>query len=297
MAEKSGFIVSFTLIIIIGTLTVFPGRPLAGDMDIKAKSAILLDINSGKVLYEKNPDRLIPPASLTKVLSLYLAHEAIRDGRTSPETSVIISRRAGRTGGSRMFLSAGQQVPLAELMKGMAIVSGNDASVAVAEHLEGDVPSFVRSMNSKARQLGMRNSRFKNPNGLPARGQYTTARDVLALSRAYLRDFSGSLEMHSVADFTFGQRTLRNHNRLVRRMEEVDGLKTGFIRAAGFHIVATAKRDKTRLIAVVLGAKSPGIRDRETVRLLEEGFRIAQGEILKATTQTAELEGTPASNI
>jgi len=235
-----------------------------------------MNMNTGQILFAQNPDRHIPPASLTKVLSLYIAHEAIRDGKTTPEANITVSRRAGRTGGSKMFIRQGQHVPLAELMKGMAIVSGNDASIAVAEHIGGNVNSFVKQMNQKARQLGMNSSLFKNPNGLPAKGQYTTARDVLALSQAYLRDFSDSLEMHSIIDYKYGNRTMHNHNHLIERVENVDGLKTGFIRAAGFHIIATAKRDETRLIAIVMGARSRTIRDRETARLLEEGFRLAK---------------------
>ena len=251
---------------------------LAEEIRVEAKSAILMNMNTGQILFAQNPDRQIPPASLTKVLSLYLAHEAIRDGKTTPEANITISRRAGRTGGSKMFIRQGQHVPLTELMKGMAIVSGNDASVAVAEHIGGNVNSFVKQMNQKARELGMNSSRFKNPNGLPAKGQFTTARDILALSSAYLRDFSDSLEMHSIIDYKYGSRTMHNHNHLIERVENVDGLKTGFIRAAGFHIIATAKRDDTRMIAIVMGARSRSIRDRETARLLEEGFRIAARE-------------------
>jgi len=261
-----------------------PQTILADEIRVDAKSAILMNMNSGQILFAQDPDRQIPPASLTKVLSLYLAHEAIRDGKTTPEANITISRRAGRTGGSKMFIRRGQHVPLAELMKGMAIVSGNDASVAVAEHIGGNVNSFVKQMNQKARELGMNSSRFKNPNGLPAKGQFTTARDILALSSAYLRDFSDSLEMHSIIDYRYGSRTMHNHNHLIEKVENVDGLKTGFIRAAGFHIIATAKRDDTRLIAIVMGARSRTIRDRETARLLEEGFRIASRE-----TQTKKI--------
>jgi len=267
----------FCLLCISTIIFVIPQTAISADqIKVQAKSAILMNMNTGEILFAQNPDRQIPPASLTKVLSLYLAHEAIREGKTTPEANIRISRRAGRTGGSKMFVRRGQQVPLSELMKGMAIVSGNDASVAVAEHIGGNVNSFVRQMNQKARELGMKSSRFKNPNGLPAKGQYTTARDVLALSQAYLRDFSDSLEMHSIIDYRYGNRTMHNHNHLIERVENVDGLKTGFIRAAGFHIIATAKRDDTRLIAIVMGARSRSVRDRETQMLLEEGFRIAQ---------------------
>lgn len=264
-------------ILCISILFFFTPQTIHADqISVQAKSAILMNMNTGEILFAQNPDRQIPPASLTKVLSLYIAHEAIRDGKTTPEANITISRRAGRTGGSKMFIRQGQHIPLAELMKGMAIVSGNDASIAVAEHIGGNVNSFVKQMNQKARQLGMNSSCFKNPNGLPAKGQYTTARDVLALSKAYLRDFSDSLEMHSIIDYTYGNRTMHNHNHLIEHVENVDGLKTGFIRAAGFHIIATAKRDETRLIAIVMGARSRTIRDRETTRLLEEGFRLAK---------------------
>jgi len=273
---KKIYLSMFCILCISILFSFNPQTTNADQISIQAKSAILMNMNTGQILFAQNPDRQIPPASLTKVLSLYIAHEAIRDGKTSPEANIKISRRAGRTGGSKMFIRQGQQVPLAELMKGMAIVSGNDASIAVAEHIGGSVNSFVKQMNQKARQLGMNDSRFKNPNGLPAKGQYTTARDVLALSQAYLRDFSDSLEMHSIIDYKYGNRTMHNHNHLIERVENVDGLKTGFIRAAGFHIIATAKRDETRLIAIVMGASSRTIRDRETARLLEEGFRLAK---------------------
>lgn len=293
MIKKTCWSLACVLFLSAFLFGINPQTASAAEMKIRARAAMLMNMNTGEILFAQNPDRLIPPASLTKVLSLYLAHEAIRDGRTKLDATITISRRAGRTGGSKMFLHQGQRVPLAELMKGMAVVSGNDASIAVAEHISGNVRSFVRNMNIKARQLGMKNSYFKNPNGLPAKGQYTTARDVLALSRAYLRDFSDSLEMHSLVDYTYGKRTMHNHNRLIERVDNVDGLKTGFIRAAGFHIIATAKRDDTRLIAVVMGARSRSIRDRETTRLLEEGFRLAlhdsQERIRQASTTRDSL--------
>jgi D-alanyl-D-alanine carboxypeptidase (penicillin-binding protein 5/6) len=277
----------FCIICVSALFIAAPQAVRADEIEVHAKSAILMNMNTGKILYAQNPDRRLPPASLAKVLSLYLAHEAIRDGKTTPEANITISRRAGRARGSRMHVRQGQHVPLSELMTGMAVVSGNGASIAVAEHIGGDVNSFVRKMNRKARQLGMNHSCFKNPNGLPAKGQFTTARDVLALSRAYLRDFSDSLEMHSLVDYTYGNRTMHNHNRLAVRDENVDGLKTGFTRAAGFHIIATAKKDDTRLIAIVMGARSRAVRDRETQSLLEEGFRIAQRDTKGRATQAS----------
>ena len=245
---------------------------------LKAKSAILINDNTGKVLYTKNPDRPMQPASLTKILSLYLVHEAIAQGRIHPADMVKISVNAQITGGSSMYLVDETEVVLDDLIKGMAVVSANDASVAVAEHLGGNTDSFVMMMNAKAKALNMKRSHFVNPNGLPATGQVSTARDILKLSRAYIRNFPEALQIHSMQEYTFANITQRNSNTLLGQCEDVDGLKTGFVHAAGFHLVATAKRGDTRLIAVVMGEKNPRIRARDTTRLLEQGFRMVAGK-------------------
>jgi len=247
---------------------------------LQAKSAILMNMNDGRILFSKNPDKPIQPASLTKVLSLYLVYEAINEGNANLDDMVSISRNAWKTGGSKMFLKAGRQIPLEDLMKGMAIASGNDACVAVAEHF-GGVNRFVDRMNTKARQLGMNHSTFKNPNGLPAKGQITTARDVLLLSSKYLERFPEALSIHSMPYFTHDNITQINHNRLLQKYPDVDGLKTGFVSAAGFHVVATAKRGDIRLIAVVMGSRNPVIRTRETYLLLEQGFKMVENESQK----------------
>ena len=261
--------------IVILSIVFLPHAHAGISLHLKAKSAILMNMNDGSILYAQNPDRPIAPASLTKVLSLYLVYEAITEGKVHLDDMVRISKRAWRTGGSKMYVQVGKQIPLEELMKGMAIVSGNDACVAVAEHF-GGVDYFVKLMNLKARQLGMTHSLFKNPNGLPARGQVTTARDILTLSSKYLSRFPEALGMHSIQYFTHGKITQINHNRLLQKVPDVDGLKTGFVSAAGFHIVATAKRGDVRLIAVVMGSKNPRIRTKETRILLEEGFRMVE---------------------
>ena len=235
-----------------------------------------MDMTTGRILLVHNADDPLPPASITKVLSLYLADEAIRDGRVRPTDPVKISRKAGRTGGSKMFIQAGSEIPFGELLKGMAVVSANDASVAVAEHVGGNVEKFVEQMNQKARELGMSRSVFKNPNGLPARGQFTTARDMMILASDYLRRFPESLDLHSQQYFTYHDITQRNRNSLLRQYPNADGLKTGWVVKSGYHIVATAKRGNTRLIAVVMGAKTPAIRAREAEKLLDEGFRMAR---------------------
>jgi len=258
--------------IVLLIILLWPGLSAAGKVRPSIHSAILMDMSTGRVLYSHNADDPLPPASITKVLSLYLADEAIREGRVRPTDPVKISRKAGRTGGSKMFIQAGSEIPLAELLKGMAVVSANDASVAVAEHIGGTVETFVVQMNRKARELGMERSVFKNPNGLPAKGQFTTARDMMVLASHYLRRFPESLDLHSQQYFTYHDITQRNRNSLLRHYPNADGLKTGWIVKSGYHIVATAKRGNTRLIAVVMGAKTPGIRAREAARLLDEGF-------------------------
>jgi D-alanyl-D-alanine carboxypeptidase (penicillin-binding protein 5/6) len=248
----------------------------ADRLQLTARSAILMDMTTGRILYTQNADAAIQPASITKVLTLYVADEAILEGKIHPRDRVKISRKAGRTGGSKMFLQAGSELPLEELLKGMAVVSANDASVAVAEYIAGDTETFVERMNRKARELGMERSYFRNPNGLPAKGQVTTAKDILILARAYLQRFPESLSIHSQQYFTYRDITQHNRNSLLHRYPNADGLKTGWVQKAGYHIVATAKRGDTRLIAVVMGAKNPKIRARETERLLDEGFRMIQ---------------------
>ena len=261
---------------ILWILLLLPGLSAAGDLRITVRSAILMDMTTGRVLLAHNADDPLPPASITKVLSLYLADEAIHDGKVRPTDPVKISRKAGRTGGSKMFIQAGSEIPLEELLKGMAVVSANDASVAVAEYIGGNVEGFVEQMNRKAHELGMSRSVFKNPNGLPARGQFTTARDMMILASDYLRRFPESLDLHSQQYYTYHDITQRNRNSLLRHYSNADGLKTGWVVKAGYHIVATAKRGDTRLIAVVMGAKTPAIRARETEKLLDEGFRMVR---------------------
>jgi len=255
------------------------GLSAAGDLRLTVQSAILMDMTTGRVLLSHNADDPLQPASITKVLSLYLADEAIREGKVRPTDPVKVSQKAERTGGSKMFLRAGSEIPLMDLLKGMAVVSANDASVAVAEYLGGNVEDFVKQMNAKARELGMNHSSFKNPNGLPARGQFTTARDILILTCDYLRRFPESLDLHSQQYFTYRDITQRNRNSLLRHYPNADGLKTGWVVRAGYHIVATAKRGNTRLIAVVMGAKTPAIRTRETEKLLDQGFMMVRGEL------------------
>ncbi len=245
---------------------ISPGR-------IDAHSAILVEVSTGTVLFEKDADDPIEPASFTKIASLYLVFEAIKQGRIHLNDNVFISEEAWRTGGSKMFVGIGTRVPLEELIKGIAVDSGNDACVATAEYLSGSVDTFVDAMNRKAKELGMTRTRFLTPNGLPAEGQITTARDMATLDTAYLKAFPQALDFHSMKEYSFNNITQYNRNHLLLKDPTIDGLKTGYIAASGYHLSATSKRDGMRLIAVVMGAKSPPVREREALKLLNYGFR------------------------
>jgi D-alanyl-D-alanine carboxypeptidase len=238
------------------------------------QSAILMNMTDGKILYEQNADKPLQPASLTKVLSLFLTYEAMGQGKVSWSDPVVVSQTARQAGGSRMYIEAGETVPLEVLIKGMTVISANDASVAVAEHVAGNVDRFVERMNHKAGELGMSHSSFRNPNGMPAEGQFTTARDMLTLANAYLRRFPGSLALHSMRFYSYKNISQHNCNALLKKYPDVDGLKSGFVRAAGYHLIVTARRGNTRLIAVVMGARNPEIRVRESRRLLDTGFQM-----------------------
>ncbi len=273
MPRKMFTICVLLFLSVVGLARISPAA--ISQQHVNARSAILIDMDRGAVLFEQNADMPIAPASITKILTLYLVFEAIKEGQVRLSDKVEISRRAASTGGSRMGLRANTRVPLEELIKGMAVVSGNDACVAAAEHISGSVERFVRKMNIKARELGMTSSRFMTPNGLPASGQLTTARDISRLSVAYLRKFPESLTIHSMTAYSYGKSSHHNANRLLGKCPGVDGLKTGFVCASGYNISATAKRSGVRVLAVVMGARNPWIRCSEAERLIEIAFREA----------------------
>jgi serine-type D-Ala-D-Ala carboxypeptidase (penicillin-binding protein 5/6) len=253
----------------------FAHEAFPAQLFVRAKAAMLMDMNTGEILYSHNPDESIPPASLTKLLTLYLIREAVQQQKISPTELIPVSQQASHTGGSKMSLHTGENTPLDELIKGISVVSANDACVAVAEYFgQGDAQAFIDRMNEKAKLLGMTQSTFKTPNGLPAPGQYTTARDILMLSADYLHRFPESLAVHSLPSYTHNNRTHSNSNTLVGKFDGVDGLKTGFVCESGYNIVATAKRGDTRLLAVVMGSPSKRVRERETAKLLDRGFAL-----------------------
>lgn len=263
----------FILLILI----ILPAEAFSAERQkesLALKAALLVDSDSGKILHEHNADKLIQPASLSKILALYLINEDLRAGKIHLSDIIKVSANAVHTGGSKMLHAEGNEVLLEDLIKGMAVISANDATIAVAEYLAGSVNKFVERMNDKARELGMSHSYFVNPHGLSDRRQLSTARDILILSRAYIRHFPEMLKIHSIQNFRYGFVTHHNLNTLLKKCPDVDGLKTGYVHAAGYHLIATARRGDVRLIAVVLGANNPRARADQASILLDKGFRV-----------------------
>jgi D-alanyl-D-alanine carboxypeptidase (penicillin-binding protein 5/6) len=260
-------------VFLLGSLQMAWAQELPHPFAVAAKSAALIDADSGQFLYGQNADERINPASFVKLLTLFLVFDAIDQGQILLEDKVYISKKAWRTGGSKMFVRQGNRVPLVELIKGIAVVSGNDACVAVAEFLQGNEQAFVEKMNQKLRELGLTNSQVQTVNGWPAPDQYTSARDMALLALAYIQAHPQALQYHQLKNFTHENIRQKNRNSLLWRDPTVDGLKTGHTEDAGYHLLATAKRGEQRFIAVVMGAKSEAIRGREALRLLNYGFR------------------------
>lgn len=248
--------------------TMIPSPP-----SLAATSWLLMDANSGEVLVEHDADERLPPASLTKMMTAYLVEREIDEGHIAPQDQVNISEKAWRTGGSRMFVQEGTQVSVDDLLKGVVIQSGNDASVALAEHIAGAESAFADLMNQQAQRMGMSNSHFMNATGLPHEEHYASARDLAILAKHIIQDYPAHYSTYSEKYFTYNDIRQPNRNRLLWRDPAVDGLKTGHTEAAGYCLVASAKKGDTRLIAVVMGTNSDEARAQETQKLLSYGFR------------------------
>jgi D-alanyl-D-alanine carboxypeptidase (penicillin-binding protein 5/6) len=257
---------------------------------VKAKAAVLINVNSGQVVFEQNADVPIPPASLTKLMTLNLAFDAADDAFIGLDDEVRVSEKAWKTEGSRMFLEVRKTVPLEIMLKGIAVVSANDACVAVSEHISGVEEVFAERMNEKADLLGMDSSLFKNSHGLPVEGQVTTARDMATLSVYYIRHHPEVLKYHSIKKMTFNKITQPNRNGLLWLDYGVDGLKTGWFSKAGFHIVATAQKGDDRFVAVVMGSKGERERENIALKMLNYGFRnFNTVKVINADEKIAEM--------
>ncbi len=264
--------------------------PVPAPPQIAAKSYLLIDYNSGKVLAEKDSDKQIEPASITKMMTAYVVYNEIAAGRLSLDDNIRISEKAWRMGGSRMYVEVNSEVSVEELLKGLIIQSGNDASVALAEHIAGSESAFVDIMNQYAIELGMNNTFYVNSTGWPDKQHLTTAQDIAVLARALIRDFPERYQWYSEKVFTYNNIKQYNRNKLLWRDDSVDGIKTGHTDSAGYCLVSSAQRSDMRLISVVLGTKSEKARASVSQSLLNYGFRFYEthklytaGEILNQT--------------
>jgi D-alanyl-D-alanine carboxypeptidase (penicillin-binding protein 5/6) len=240
---------------------------------IAAKSYILMDGASGDIIIEDNANERLPPASLTKMMTAYITEYEIARGNINLKDEVLVSVKAWRTGGSKMFIKEGSRVPLVDLLRGIVIQSGNDASIAVAEHIAGSEGAFADIMNQHAGLLGMTDTHFQNATGLPMDEHYSSARDLALLAKAIIYKFPEQYPIYAEKYFTYNDIRQPNRNRLLWRDKSVDGLKTGHTEDAGYCMVASAMRDGMRLIAVVMGTSGEEARARETQKLLSFGFR------------------------
>ena len=248
-------------------------RPVPAAPQLGANSYLLVDFNSGRILVEHNADMRVEPASITKLMTAYVVFSELDQGNITLEDMVAISERAWRTGGSRMFIDPSMTVSVEDLIRGMVIQSGNDASVALAEYVAGSEEAFASLMNHYAELLEMSGTNFMNATGLPDPDHYTNARDIAILSAATVRDFPDYYPWYSEKEFTFNEIRQHNRNTLLWRDPAIDGLKTGHTEAAGYCLAASAKRDGMRLVSAVMGSASESSRASESQTLLNYGFR------------------------
>lgn len=288
--------------------TVF-AQALPQPPEIAARAYVLLDLSANQPLAARDADVTVEPASLTKLMTAYLVFQALRDKKLALDQELTVSERAWRTGmtdASRMYIQVGNKVKVDDLIKGMIVQSGNDATVLLAEAVGGSVENFVAMMNRQAQAFGLKVSQFRNPEGLPAPGHVSTVRELGIIATRLLQDFPGEVKFYSIKEFTFNKITQQNRNLLLWRDPSVDGLKTGYTDAAGYCLIATAKRDlpngPRRLLSVVVGASSKESRAVESQKLLNWGYSswdavkvydarqvITSAEVWKGAAATAKI--------
>ncbi len=277
----------FILLLVSSMIISAPSR--AEDIfETNAEAALLLDLETDQVLFEKNADRQIPPASMSKLMIAYMVLEQLRDGRLRMDDTLPISEKAWKKGGSKMFVEIGKRARIDDLLRGIIVLSGNDACIVVAEGLAGSEANFARDMTLKGQEIGLTNSTFKNASGWPDPGHLMTARDLATLARRLIEDFPEYYDMFSERDFEYSDIRQPNRNLLLGRVPGVDGLKTGHTQEAGYGLVASAIRDDRRLISVAVGLDSAEARALENERLLEYGFRRFRNYSLMTKGQAIE---------
>lgn len=282
----------FALMAGITSLNAVAAAPLSvpPPPPVEARGYILMDFQSGQVLGEFKADERMEPASLTKLMTSYVVYKEMQGGRIKLSDRVTISERAWRMEGSRTFVPLGKQVSVEDLLKGMIVQSGNDATVALAEHVGGSEEVFVSLMNQEAKRLGLTGTHYVDSTGMPNPQHYTTARDLATLTRAMIHDFPEHYQLYSMRAFTYNGITQQNRNKLLWSDKSVDGVKTGHTESAGYCLVASALQDNMRLISVVLGTVSEDARAEESEKLLSYGFHFYETRRLYGANQ-------PLSNV
>ena len=272
-------------LILLLVATTVPAAPTPAPPQVAASGHLLVDFDSGRILSEQNADQRLEPASITKIMTAYVVLHELKEGNLKLDDEVLISEKAWRTPGSRMFIEVNKRVPIELLLKGMIIQSGNDASVALAEHIAGSEETFANLMNDHARRLGMNDTHFVNSTGLPDKEHYTTARDIARMTEATIHEFPEYYQWYAVKEFSYNNIKQHNRNKLLWRDESVDGVKTGHTESAGYCLAASAKKEGMRLISVVLGTTSENARASETQSLLNYGFRFFETHRLYAANE------------
>lgn len=268
------------LFVFVWSVSAAAAAPVPAQPKLAAESFLLIDFHSGRVLAEKNIHKKVEPASITKLMTAYVIYKEIEAGRLSVDEEVLISKKAWRMKGSKMFVEVGNKVKVDDLLKGIIVQSGNDATVAMAEHIAGTESAFADYMNQHARALGMQDTNFVNSTGWPHKDHVTTAADLAKLARALIREFPMQYQRYSEKEYTYNGIRQYNRNKLLWRDKDVDGIKTGHTESAGYCLVASAKRDDMRLISVVLGTSSEKARETASQSLLSYGFRFYESNKL-----------------
>ena len=265
------YLYPFIIAITLGNLVY--ASPIPPAPNLNAKAYVLMDFESGMILASTNKDLTLPPASITKMMTAYLAFTELNENNISLSEDILVSKKAWKTGGSKMFIEVGKKIKLKDILQGVITVSGNDASVALAEHISGDENTFAIYMNQMAKNIGLVNTNYTNATGLPNDSLYTTAEDIALLSRSLISNFPDLYKLYSTKSFKFNDIKQYSRNKLLFIDDNVDGIKTGFTNAAGYCLASSAKRGNRRLIAVVMGAPTPDVRIQSSRTLLEYGFR------------------------
>ena len=275
MTKQNKILLSSFVIFLLSSffLTNVYASPIPKPPNPNIKSYVLMDYDSGMIIASKNPDLVLPPASITKIMTSYIAFLELENQTLSLEDEITVSKKAWKTGGSKMFIEVGKKIRVSDILQGIITSSGNDASVALAEHISGDEETFSIYMNQIATNMGLKNTNYVNSTGLPNDQLYTSAEDVATLSRNLIKNFPNRYKLYSKKEYVFNEIKQFSRNKLLYVDDSVDGIKTGFTRKAGYCLVSSAKRANRRLISVVMGAKSPDERTAISKSLLEYGFR------------------------